>query len=174
MMSNGANIRSLNGRTPKIGKNVFIAENATIIGDVIIGDDCSIWYNTVIRGDVCQIEIGNKTNIQDGTIIHGTYKKCGVKIGEGVTVGHAVVLHGCTIEDYVLIGMGSTLMDLAHIKKNSFIGAGSLVTEESRFETGQMILGRPAKAIRSLKDDELKFLKQSAENYVFYKSWYLT
>lgn len=165
-------IKSLNGKTPKIGKNVFIAENAVIIGDVIIGDDCSIWYNTVLRGDVCQIEIGNKTNIQDGTIIHGTYKKCGVKIGEGVTIGHAVTLHGCTIEDYVLIGMGSMLMDLSYIKKNSFVGAGSLVTEESKFEEGQMILGRPAKAIRPLKENELKFLKQSADNYMFYKGWY--
>lgn len=175
MMINKSNeplIRTLRGKTPKIGKNVFIAENAVIIGDVEIGDNCSIWYNTVIRGDVCKIEIGDNTNIQDGSILHGTHHKCGIKIGEGVTVGHMVMLHGCTIEDYCLIGMGSTIMDLAHIKKNCFVGAGSLVTEDSVFEAGNLILGRPAKAIRPLKENELKFLPQSAQNYMFYKSWY--
>ncbi len=165
-------IRALNGKAPKIGKNVFIAENAVIIGDVEIGEDCSIWYNVVIRADVCKIEIGKKSNIQDGSILHGTYHKCGVKIGEGVTVGHMAMIHGCNIDDYCLIGMGSTIMDLAHIKKKCVVGAGSLVTENSTFDEGQLILGRPAKALRALKNNELEFLNKSAENYMFYKGWY--
>jgi carbonic anhydrase/acetyltransferase-like protein (isoleucine patch superfamily) len=163
----------LNGKSPQIGKNCFIAPSANIIGDVILGDDVSIWFHTVLRGDVFQIKIGSRSNIQDGTVIHGTYKKCGTVVGEGVTVGHSVILHGTEIGDQCLIGMGSILMDKSYIAPRCVVGAGSLVTENSRFEQeGVLILGRPAKVVRLLKEDELKFLEQSKKNYLLYKSWY--
>jgi len=165
-------IQSLNGISPKVGAGSFIAPNATLIGDIEIGRNCTIWYNAVLRGDVCAIRIGDETNIQDGTIIHGTYKKCGVTLGNRVSVGHGVILHGCTVEDGTLIGMGSIIMDLAHVPKQCLVGAGSLVTENSKFEPGWLIFGRPARAVRKLNEEELKALEQSADNYLFYKTWY--
>ncbi|MBL7543757.1 MAG: gamma carbonic anhydrase family protein [Bdellovibrionaceae bacterium] len=166
-------IRTARGFTPKIQSRVFIAESANIIGDVEIGEDSSIWYQTVIRGDVMPIRIGKATNIQDGSIIHGTYGKYGTTIGDEVTIGHQVVLHGTTVSDRCLIGMGSILMDGSFIASNSIVGAGSLVTEGFRQdEEGWLILGRPAKAIRKLKPEELNFLKQSADNYRLYTTWY--
>jgi carbonic anhydrase/acetyltransferase-like protein (isoleucine patch superfamily) len=164
----------LNGKTPKIGSGSFVAPNATIIGDVIIGERCTIWYNAVLRGDVFAIRIGNETNVQDGTIIHGTYLKCGTTLGNRVSIGHAVILHGCTVDDGSLIGMGSIIMDHAHIPRHCLVGAGSLVTENAKFEEGMLILGRPAKAVRKLNDEELKALEKSADNYLFYKKWYDT
>lgn len=143
-----------------------------MIGDVEIGKKCSIWFNTVIRGDVMPIRIGDETNIQDGTIIHGTYKKCGTTIGKRVSVGHGVILHGCTIGDTSLIGMGTIIMDNAKIGSRCVVGAGSLVTEEKSFEDGWLILGRPAKAVRRLTEQELAFLGTSADNYLFYQTWY--
>jgi carbonic anhydrase/acetyltransferase-like protein (isoleucine patch superfamily) len=167
------NIIEVRGDTPKLGKNCFIAPTASIIGDVILGDDVSVWYNTVLRGDVFQIKVGHRTNIQDGTVVHGTYHKCGTTLGEGVTVGHSVILHGTTVGDRCLIGMGSVLMDQSFIAPRCVVGAGSLVTENSEFkEEGVLILGRPAKVIRKLKPEELKFLEQSEQNYILYKSWY--
>lgn len=143
-----------------------------MIGDVEIGKKCSIWFNTVIRGDVMPIRIGEETNIQDGTVIHGTYKKCGTTIGKRVSVGHGVILHGCTIGDTSLIGMGTIIMDNAKIGSRCVVGAGSLVTEEKSFEDGWLILGRPAKAVRRLTEQELAFLDTSADNYLFYQTWY--
>jgi len=167
------NIISVLGKTPQVGKNCFLAPTASVIGDVILGDEVSVWFNTVLRGDVYQIKIGNRTNIQDGTIIHGTFQKCGTTLGEGVTVGHGVILHGTTIGDLCLIGMGSTLMDKSFVAPRCIVGAGSLVTENFRFEEeGVLILGRPAKVVRKLKEEELAFLKQSEKNYILYKSWY--
>lgn len=161
------------GHTPKLGKNCFIAPTANIIGDVVMGDDVSIWFNTVLRGDVFQIKIGDRTNIQDGTTIHGTHKKCGTTIGNGVTVGHNVILHGTAIGDRCLIGMGSLLMDESVIASRCIVGAGSLITEGSKFlEEGMLILGRPAKVVRPLKPEELAFLEKSEQNYLLYKSWY--
>lgn len=157
---------------PQIGKNVLVAPSADIIGDVRIGDRCSIWFNTTLRGDVMPIIIGDETNIQDGTVIHGTYKKCGAKIGRRVTVGHTVILHGCEVGDLCLIGMGSIVMDQAKIGERCVVGAGSLVTEDSEFPAGHLILGRPAVVKRPLKPEELKFLEQSANNYMEYASWY--
>jgi carbonic anhydrase/acetyltransferase-like protein (isoleucine patch superfamily) len=166
-------IRPLLGKIPEIGVGTFLAEGAHIIGDVTIGRDCSIWYNTTLRGDVGPIKIGNQTNIQDGSVIHGTYKKAFAVIGNRVTVGHSVVLHGCTIGDLCLIGMGSIIMDNAKIGPRNIIGAGSLVTEGSEFlEEGWLILGRPAKPVRRLKPEEAAFLDKSADNYLLYKSWY--
>lgn len=163
---------SCQGKTPKVGKDVFLADGSKVIGDVELGDKSSVWFNVVIRGDVAPIRIGAETNIQDNTVIHGTWNKASVTIGQGVTVGHSVVLHGCTIGDLCLIGMGSIIMDGAKIGSNSIVGAGSLVTEGSQFESGMLILGRPAKALRPLTQDELAFLPKSASNYITYKSWY--
>lgn len=163
----------LRGKEPQVGKGSYIAPSADIIGDVQIGKNCSIWFNTTLRGDVMPIVIGDETNIQDGSTLHGTYNKCGAVIGRRVTVGHNVILHGCEIGDLCLIGMGSIVMDKAKIAERCFVGAGSLVTENSEFlEPGWLILGRPAKAKRPLNKEELKFLDQSADNYLFYKSWY--
>lgn len=166
-------IRPLRGKTPKIGENTFLAEGAHIIGDVEIGHNCSIWYNTVLRGDVGPIRIGDETNIQDGTVIHGTFNKAFASIGNRVTIGHSVVLHGCQIGDLCLIGMGTIIMDLAKIPARSIVGAGSLVTENfEHTEEGWLILGRPAKAVRKLKPEEAAFLNKSADNYLLYKTWY--
>lgn len=161
------------GHTPQIGLNSYLADGARLIGDVVIGQNCSIWFNTVLRGDVGPIRIGDETNIQDGTVIHGTYNKAFATVGKRVTIGHSVVLHGCQIGDLCLIGMGSIVMDNAKIGPRNIVGAGSLVTENSEFlEEGWLILGRPAKAVRRLKPEELEFLGKSADNYLLYKSWY--
>lgn len=167
------NILPLLGFTPKMGEGTFVAPNATIVGDVTIGKNCSIWFSTVIRGDVGPIAIGDETNIQDGSIMHGSFGKAFATVGRRVTVGHMVTLHGCTIGDHCLIGMGSMIMDNAVIPARSIVGAGSLVTENAKFpEEGWLILGRPAKAVRKLTDKELAFLDQSANNYLEYKDWY--
>lgn len=167
-----ASLIECQGLTPKIAQGVFLAPSATVIGDVEIKEQCSIWFNVVLRGDVFPIKIGSATNIQDGTVIHGTYKKCGTTIGDRVTIGHGVILHGCTIGNEVLIGMGSIVMDHANIPDRCIVGAGSLISQGSSFEPGWLIVGRPAKAIRKLKDEELQFLGQSAENYKLYQTWY--
>ncbi|MGE0764357.1 MAG: gamma carbonic anhydrase family protein [Bdellovibrionales bacterium] len=160
------------GCEPQIGTGTFVAPSADIIGDCKIGKNCSFWFNVTVRGDVMPIEIGDETNIQDGSTIHGTFGQAAAKIGRRVTVGHNVILHGCTVEDLCLIGMGSVVMDNAHIPKRSIVAAGSLVTEGSKFPEGHLILGRPAKAVRPLKPDELAFLDKSADNYLLYKTWY--
>lgn len=165
-------IHSLQGKTPVFGEGSFLAPSAEIIGDVTIGRRCSIWYNTTLRGDVMPIVIGDDTNIQDNTVIHGTYKKCGAVIGNRVTVGHSVILHGCKIGDLVLVGMGSIIMDNAEVPDRCIVGAGSLITEESKFPPGSLILGRPGKVIRPLNEKELAFLPQSANNYIEYMTWY--
>ncbi len=160
------------GQEPKISEGCFIAPSADLIGDVELGENCSIWFNTTLRGDVMPIRIGDESNIQDNTVIHGTYNKAAAVVGRRVTVGHSVILHGCEVGDHSLIGMGSVIMDLAQIPKNCVVGAGSLVTEGARFEEGMLILGRPAKALRPLRPEELAFLQQSADNYLHYKTWY--
>ena len=165
-------ILPLLGKQPQIGQGSFVAPSSDIIGDVKIGSNCSIWFNTTLRVDVMPIVIGDETNIQDNSVIHGTFKKCGAVIGNRVTVGHSVILHGCTIGDKVLIGMGAVIMDLAKIPSTSIVGAGSLVTENATFPGGYLILGRPAKAIRPLSESELAFLDKSANNYIEYLSWY--
>ena len=165
-------ILPLQGKAPQIGEGSFVAPSADLIGDVKIGKGCSIWFNTTLRGDVMPIVIGDETNIQDNSVIHGTYKKCGAVIGNRVTVGHSVILHGCRIDDLVLVGMGAIIMDQAHIPTRSIVGAGSLVTENATFPEGHLILGRPAKAVRPLNEKELAFLDKSADNYIEYMSWY--
>ncbi len=161
-----------NNKSPQIGNDVFIADNARIIGDVKIADGSSIWYNVTIRGDVMPIEIGTETNIQDGSVLHGTYGKYGCTVGRRVTIGHSVILHGCQIGDKTLIGMGSIVMDGAVVADHCVVGAGSLVTEGKKFEPYSLIVGRPAMFKRKLTPEEIQFLDQSADNYLLYKTWY--
>lgn len=162
----------LNGHKPIVGENTYIAPSADLIGDVKIGRESSVWFQCVLRGDVCPIVIGDCTNVQDGTVIHGTYQKYDTKIGNYVTIGHKVMLHGCTIGDEAFVGMGSILLDGSEMAPRSFLAAGSLLTERSKTESGWLYMGSPAKKVRPLKEEELKFLRQSANNYLFYKSWY--
>lgn len=160
------------GITPKIHPSVFIAEGARIIGDVEIGKDSSVWFNTVIRGDVHYIRIGERTNIQDNSVIHVTNKKYPTHIGSNVTIGHNAVIHACTIYDYCLIGMGAIILDDAKIGPYSLIAAGALVTMGSVIPEGVLAAGIPAKVIRSLTEDEKHTLMQSAQNYVDYVATY--
>lgn len=160
------------GHLPKVDESVFVAEGAKIIGNVEIGQGSSVWYNTTIRGDVMPIRIGTETNIQDGTVIHGTYGKSATTVGNQVTIGHSVVLHGCQVDDLCLIGMGSILMDDVKIGHHSIVGAGSLVTEGKTFEPYSLIVGRPAVFKRKLNEEEIAFLTQSANNYKHYMTWY--
>lgn len=162
----------VNGIYPKIHPTVWVAPTATIIGDVEIGEGSSVWFNTVIRGDVFPIKIGRETNIQDNCVLHCTYKKCGVVLGDRVTIGHQVILHGSKVGDGVLVGMGCILMDDVNVGSHSLVGAGSLVTEKSSFEEGSLIFGRPAKFKRKLEPEELSKLEHSADNYIMYTSWY--
>ncbi len=165
-------IRSLNGIAPKIGKNVFIAENAVIIGDVTIGDNCSVWYNAVLRGDVNSLIIGEFTNIQDGAILHCTYEESITSIGSYVTIGHGAIIHGCTIEDECLIGMGSTIIDNAHIGKNCIVGANSLVLERMKLESGYLYAGSPVRQIKEIAQKHIDLIKMSAEHYKMYGKWF--
>lgn len=165
-------IRQVRGMSPKFDHSCFIAENASLIGNVTLGTECTVWYNVTLRGDVMPISIGNQVNIQDGTVAHGTYGKFGVEIADRVTIGHQVMLHGCKIGRESLIGMGSTVMDGVEIPEQCLVGAGSLVTEGSKFPPRSLILGRPAKFKRELTAEEVASLSQSADNYLLYKTWY--
>jgi carbonic anhydrase/acetyltransferase-like protein (isoleucine patch superfamily) len=160
------------GFTPKVGEEVFIADNARIIGDVNIGDRASVWYNVTIRGDVMPIRIGAETNIQDGSVLHGTYGKYACTVEDRVTVGHMVTLHGCHIGRETLVGMGSIIMDGAVVGEHCIVGAGSLITEGSQFPPRSLILGRPARVKRPLTDEEVAQLKLSADKYLHYQTWY--
>lgn len=166
------NTLSVRGFTPEIASNVFIADNARIIGDVKVGSGSSIWYNVTIRGDVMPIRIGNEANIQDGSVLHGTYGKFSCTVQDRVTIGHLATLHGCTIGRESLIGMGSIIMDAAVIGEQCIVGAGSLVTEGSSFPPRSLIMGRPARLKRDLTAEEIKALSLSADNYLLYKTWY--
>lgn len=166
-------IKSVRGFTPKIGKDCFLADNATIIGEVEIGDDCSIWFNTVVRGDVHYIKIGNNVNIQDGAVIHCTYQKSPVNIGNNVSIAHNAVVHGCTIHDHVLIGIGAIILDDVVIESNTVIAAGSLVLEGTIVESGSVYAGVPAKKIKSIDNALLKGqVNRIADNYKMYASWF--
>jgi carbonic anhydrase/acetyltransferase-like protein (isoleucine patch superfamily) len=159
--------------TPAWGENCFIAPNATIIGEVTMGDDCSVWFNAVIRGDVNTIQIGNKVNIQDNAVIHCTYNKTKTIIGNNVSIGHSAIVHGCTIEDNVLIGMGAIVMDNCHIEQNALIAAGAIVLENTRVEAGTIWAGIPAKKVKTLSPETFKDQNERiANNYVKYASWF--
>ena len=158
---------------PQFGNNCFIAPNATIVGDVIMGDDCSIWFNTVVRGDVNSIRIGNKVNIQDGAVIHCTFKRTKAVIGNNVSIGHNAIVHGCTVEDNVLIGMGAIVMDNAEIGTNSIIAAGAVVLESTKVEAGSIYAGVPAKKVKDISQDLIhNEINRIAENYVRYADWF--
>lgn len=168
-----ANIRTLLGKTPSIGQGTFLAETATIIGEVSIGKECSIWYNAVIRGDVHYIKIGDKVNIQDNVMLHCTYQKYPLNIGNGVSVGHNAIVHGCTIQDNVLIGMGAIVMDGCLVEQNSIIGAGAVVVKGTHIKKGEVWGGIPAKKIKDIDQALLEGeVNRIADSYVKYASWY--
>jgi carbonic anhydrase/acetyltransferase-like protein (isoleucine patch superfamily) len=166
-------ILSVRDFTPCFGNNVYIAPNATIVGEVSMGDDCSIWFNAVVRGDVNYIRMGNKVNIQDNAVIHGTFEKNGTTIGNNVSIGHNAIVHGCTIEDDVLIGMGAIVMDRAVIGRNSIVAAGAVVLEGTIVPSGSIFAGVPAKKVKDISEDKIKGeINRIAENYVTYSSWF--
>ncbi|SNR72524.1 Carbonic anhydrase or acetyltransferase, isoleucine patch superfamily [Desulfurobacterium atlanticum] len=166
-------IKKYKEKEPLIGKNVFIAEDATIIGDVEIGDDSSIWYKVVIRGDVNFIKIGKATSVQDGTVIHVTNRTAPTTVGDYVTIGHGVKLHGCTIKNNCLIGIGAIILDNAVINENSIVAAGTLIPPGKEFPAGSLIMGFPGKVVRKLTEEEIEGLKEHALRYVNYKDEYL-
>lgn len=166
-------IRKVRGYTPQIGDECFLAENSVIIGDVVIGNQCSIWYSAVIRGDVNSIRIGNKVNIQDGSVLHTLYQKSTIEIGDNVSVGHNVTIHGAKICDYALIGMGSTILDNAVIGEGAIIAAGSLVLSNTIVEPGTLWAGVPAKFIKKVDEKQSKEMNERiAHNYIMYSNWY--
>lgn len=166
-------IREVNGKYPQIPEDCFVAENATIVGDVTLGSQCSVWFNTVIRGDVHYIKIGNKVNIQDGAVIHATYQKHPTNIGNNVSIGHNAIVHGCTVKDNVLIGMGAIVMDNCVIESNSIIAAGAVVTQNTIVESGTIYAGVPAKKVKDISaSDFAGEIERISNNYVMYSSWF--
>lgn len=166
-------IKPVNGKHPEIADDCFIAENATIVGEVKIGKQCSVWFNAVIRGDVHFIKIGDKVNIQDGAIIHATYQKSPATIGNNVSIGHNAIVHGCTIKDNVLIGMGSIVMDDCVVESNSIIAAGAVVTKNTHVESGSIYAGIPAKKVKDISQELISGeINRIANNYIEYSSWF--
>ncbi|TXD82268.1 gamma carbonic anhydrase family protein [Subsaximicrobium wynnwilliamsii] len=165
-------IKSIKDKSPQIPSDCFIAENATIIGDVTLGNQCSVWFNAVIRGDVHFIKIGNKVNVQDGAVIHATYQKSPTTIGDNVSIGHNAIVHGCTIHDNVLIGMGSIVMDDCIVESNSIIAAGAVVTKNTVVASGSIYAGVPAKKVKDISAELISGeINRIADNYVEYSSW---
>jgi len=166
-------VKKLNGKEPQFGTDCFIAENAVIVGDVILGNQCSIWYSAVLRGDVHYIKIGNKVNVQDGAVVHCTYQKHPTTIGDNVSIGHNAIVHGCTIHDNVLVGMGSIIMDDCVVESNSIIAAGAVLTKGTRVESGTIYGGVPAKKIKDISEELISGeINRIANNYIEYSSWY--
>jgi carbonic anhydrase/acetyltransferase-like protein (isoleucine patch superfamily) len=158
-------IKSFNGKLPKIHESVYISENVSIIGDVEIGENSSVWFGAVIRGDVCNVKIGNNSNIQDNAVIHVNYNMPSI-IGDFVTVGHSAIIHGATIGDFVIVGMGAIVLDGVKVGKNVIIAAGSLVPPRMEIPDGVMVMGVPAKIVRTLRDEEIEHIKKNALDYV--------
>jgi carbonic anhydrase/acetyltransferase-like protein (isoleucine patch superfamily) len=166
-------IKSCRGIEPQFGADVWLAENATVVGDVIMGDRCSVWFNAVIRGDVNSIRMGNQVNIQDGAVIHCTYEKTKTVLGNNVSVGHNALVHGCTVEDNVLIGMGAIVMDDCYIESGSIIAAGAVLLEGTRVEAGSIYAGVPAKKVKSISKELFEGeVMRIANNYVMYSGWF--
>ncbi len=157
---------------PTLGEKCFVADNATIVGDVVMGNNCSVWFNAVIRGDVNYIRIGDNTNIQDGAVIHCTYLKAGTDIGNNVSIGHNALVHGCRLQDHVLIGMGAIVMDNALVEESCIIGAGAIVLENSVCETGYLYAGIPARKIKPLTAEQREMLEKLPRNYIMYSDWF--
>ena len=166
-------IRPVRGFTPEIGKDCFLAENAAIIGDVVMGDECSIWYGTILRGDVNSIRIGNRVNIQDGSVLHTLYQKSTIEIGDDVSIGHNVVIHGAKIRDFALIGMGAIVMDDAEVGEGALVAAGSVVLGKTKIGPNEMWAGAPAKFVKMVEPEKAKEMNQKiARNYLMYSKLY--
>ena len=166
-------ILPVKGVLPTMGYNCFIAPNATIVGDVIMGNDCSVWFNAVIRGDVNSIRMGNKVNVQDGAVIHCTYEKTKVIIGNNVSIGHNAIVHGCVIDDNVLVGMGAIVMDNVKIGSNCIIAAGAVVLENTIIEPGCIYAGVPAKKVKDIREELINGeINRIANNYLMYSGWF--
>jgi carbonic anhydrase/acetyltransferase-like protein (isoleucine patch superfamily) len=166
-------IKKVRGFSPEMGKNCWLAESATVVGQVSMGDDCTVWFNAVIRGDVHYIKMGDKVNVQDGACIHCTYEKHPTTIGNNVSIGHHAIVHGCTIEDNVLIGMGAIVMDAVVIEKNALIAAGAVVLEGTKVESGSIYAGVPAKKVKDMSPEHFEQINMRiANNYVNYASWF--
>lgn len=164
-------IKPVKGISPSFGENCWIAENATLVGDVKLGKNCTIWFNAVVRGDVNSVIIGDNSNIQDGAIIHCTYQKTKTTIGNYVSIAHNAIVHGCTIEDKVLIGMGAIVMDGAVIETGSIIAAGAIVTQNTRVPSGSIYAGNPAKFLKNVSPDAAEVFMRTANNYIMYAEW---
>lgn len=168
-------ILPVENKIPQFGNNCFLAPNATVVGDVMMGDDCSIWFNAVVRGDVNFIRIGNKVNVQDGACIHCTYQKFGTTIGNEVSIGHHAIVHGCTLHDKVLIGMGASVMDGATVHSHTIIAAGAVVLEGTVCEEGSIYAGVPARRVKSIPPEMIQGeIERIANNYIHYANWYRT
>ncbi len=166
-------IKPYKGIFPRIHPSVYISDNVYVIGDVEIGEDSSLWFGAVVRGDVNYIRIGKRTNIQDNSVVHVTHETAPTIVGDNVTVGHRVILHGCVLGNNILVGMGAILMDGAEVEDNVIIGAGALVTQNKKIPSGVLVAGVPAKVIRDLREEEIRMIEESAQNYVQYKNVYL-
>ncbi len=166
-------IKSVEGKSPQIPDDCFVAENATIVGDVQMGSQCSVWFSAVVRGDVNYIKMGNKVNVQDGAVIHGTYLTAPTNIGNNVSIGHNAIVHGCTIHDNVLVGMGSIIMDDCVIESNSIIAAGAVVTQKTRVESGSIYAGVPAKKVKDISQELISGeIDRISNNYIKYSGWF--
>lgn len=166
-------IKPVRGFTPEIGKDTFVADNAVIVGDVVIGEECSIWFSTVLRGDVNSIRIGNRVNIQDGSVLHTLYQKSTIEIGDDVSVGHNVIIHGAKIKDYALLGMGSIIMDDAEVGEGAIVAAGSVVLSRTKIGPHEMWAGMPAKFVKMVEPEKAKEMNEKiARNYLMYSKWY--
>jgi len=159
-------------KSPMWGTDCYIADNATIVGDVVMGNNCSVWFNAVIRGDVNYIRIGDNTNIQDGAVIHATYLRAATNIGNNVSIGHNAIVHGCELKDHTLIGMGAIVMDHAVVEGYVIIGAGSVVLENTICQSGYLYAGTPAKKIKPLTDEQKALLDKLPQNYILYSNWF--
>jgi carbonic anhydrase/acetyltransferase-like protein (isoleucine patch superfamily) len=166
-------VKSVRGFTPQFGDNCFLADNAVVVGDVVMGNDCSVWFNTTLRGDVNSIRIGNKVNIQDGSVLHTLYKKSVVEIADNVSIGHNVCVHGARIDQNCLIGIGSVILDHVHVGEGSIVGAGSVVLQGTKIEPGSLYAGTPAKRIKDVDPEQAKeMIEKIANNYVMYAGWF--
>ena len=166
-------IKTVRGNAPVFGQDCYLAENSTIVGEVSCGNQCSFWFNAVVRGDVNFIKMGNKVNVQDGACIHGTFEKYGTTIGNNVSIGHHAMVHGCTIKDNVLVGMGAILMDGVVVGENSIIAAGAVVLQNTKIKPGSIYAGVPAKKLKDISQDLIDGeISRIANNYVKYSSWY--
>ncbi len=165
-------IKSVRGFTPRFGEKCFLADNAVVVGEVIMGDHCTVWFNAIVRGDVNTITIGNNTNIQDGVVIHCTYQKSKTIIGNNVSIAHNAIVHGCTVEDNVLIGMGAIIMDDAVIGTGSVIAAGAVILSKTHVEPGSVYAGVPAKKVKNIGDEMKEVIQRTARNYPMYAEWF--